>query len=91
MPSYTNIKDPEEKLDYGFDLTDWLNDGCTIAASSWTVETGLTEVDEAATDTQSAVMISGGTENTVYSLKGAITDSEGRVMVRRISLYCLER
>lgn len=91
MTSYTNLKDPEEQLDYGFDLTDWLEDGCTVVAGDWTVESGLTEVSEVTSTSQSAVMVSGGTANTAYSLKGAITDSEGRVMVRRISLYCLER
>lgn len=91
MSSYTNLKDPDEQLDYGFDLTDWLEDGVTVASASWTVGAGLTEVSEATTDTQTAVMVNGGTATNVYQLKGTVTDSEGRVLVRRISVYCVER
>ena len=93
MSSYTNIIDPDETLDYGLDLTDWLETGATIASGSWTAESGLTEVSESSTTTASAVMVSVDTAvaGDVKTLKGTITDSDGRVMVRRIRLYVAER
>lgn len=40
------IKDPDESLDYGFDLVDWLSTGDTVASAVWSI----TEVDTS-TDT----------------------------------------
>ena len=91
MSTYTNIKDPDETLDYGLDLSDWLETGDGIASQSWTCETGVTEVSEAVSGDVGAVMVSGGTSSNVYTLKGTITTDDGRVLVRRIRLYCAER
>lgn len=91
MSSFTNLKDPDETLDFGLDLTDWLETGATIASGSWAVGTGMTEVSESTSSPTSAVMVSGGTATNVYTLKGTITDSDGRVLVRRIRVYCAER
>lgn len=91
MTTLTNIKDPDEVLDYGLELADWLDDGDSIASHAWTVDSGMTEVIEIREGTRSAVMVSGGTAGTLYNLKGAITTSEGRVLVRRIRVYVQER
>jgi polyisoprenoid-binding protein YceI len=93
MSSYTNLKDPDETSDFGLDLSEWLEDGDTLAGASWSVDAGMTEVSEAidTDNAHSAVMVSGGTVGTVYTLKGTMTTSEGRVMVRRIRVYCVER
>jgi hypothetical protein len=93
MPSYTNLIDPDETLDYGLDLTDWLETGATVSSASWTVESGLTEVSESTSSPTSAVMVSVDTAvaGDVKTLKGAVTDSDGRTMVRRIRLYVGER
>lgn len=39
------IKDPDESLDYGFDLVDWLSTGDTIASAVWTIVEVNTSTD----------------------------------------------
>lgn len=39
------IKDPDESLDYGFDLEDWLSSGDTIASALWTITEVGTSTD----------------------------------------------
>jgi hypothetical protein len=91
MSSYTNVKDPNETLDYGFNLADWLETGDALASASFSVETGLTEVSESTSGNAAAVMVSGGTASNVYTVKGTLATDDGRVLVRRIRIYCAER
>jgi hypothetical protein len=91
MTAFTNMKDPDETLDFGLDLTDWLEDGDAISSASWTVPTGMTEVSESTSSPTTAVMTSGGTAGTTYRLKGTVTTTDGRVLVRRIAVHCAER
>lgn len=88
IPTY--IIDPDEKLDYGFDLSEWLEDGDTISNASWDAG-DLTEHAESTTETQTAVMVSGGEKGHVYKPKVTVTTAEGRVLVRRLALACAER
>jgi hypothetical protein len=63
MPSVWR-HDPDAVLDYTIDWSQWLGDGETIAASTWDVPAGLTEVDESETTTATSVRVSGGTAGT---------------------------
>ena len=89
----TYIHDPDAVLDYGFDWTtdDWLDDGETIATSTWTVPTGITKVDQSNTGTITAIWISGGTDGQFYRVINHIVTSEGREDDRSFFLRVKDR
>lgn len=80
------LKEPGEKLDYGFDYTDWLEDGDTITASSWTVPTDLNETDPTFGDTSTTVWLAGGTLGSVYTITNTVTSAAGRIELREFDL-----
>jgi hypothetical protein len=94
--------DPDAKLPYSIDWArggsndgssadlGWLQ-GDTIAASSWTVPSGLTEVSDSFTDTVATIIISGGTAGTIYEVVNHITTALGLEDDRTITLNCKER
>lgn len=71
------IKDPQAKLDYGVDWSDWLA-GDTISGSSWSAETGITVDASSHTDTVATVWLSGGTVGGSYKVTNHITTLGGR-------------
>jgi hypothetical protein len=71
-------KDPDAKLDYGFDWTDWLTSGEVISTSDWIIASGLTEISDSHSNTVTSVWVSGGTINTDYVITNHITTSMGR-------------
>ena len=85
------IKDPDAVLDYGFDWSDWLQDGETISTSSWTVPTGLTEVGDSNTTTATKVWVSGGTAGDDYTITNHIVTSDSREDDRSHTLKVQER
>jgi hypothetical protein len=89
MPTY--IKDPDAVLDYGFDWSDWLAIGETIATSTWTVPTGITKDSSSNSTTATVVWMSGGTAGQTYELVNRIVTSAGRTEDRTISLLVLQR
>ena len=71
LPTYT--KDPQAKLDYGFDWTDWLA-GDTIAASTWvSAPAGLTLTSPTFSNTHTTVWIAGGAVGVSYTVTNHIT------------------
>lgn len=62
-------------LDYGFNWSDWLADGETITASTWTVPTGISEGANSRDDTSVKVWLSGGTVGETYLISCKITTS----------------
>ena len=70
-------KDPNSRLDYGFNWEDWLN-GDTIYSSSWTVPSGLTELSNNHNNTITWIWLSGGTAGAVYKVINRITTVGGR-------------
>ena len=77
MKGCIKYKDPEAKLDYGFDWSDWL-DGDTLNGSTWVVPTGLTEVSNNYSNTITAIWLSGGTLGETYKVVNRITTAGGR-------------
>lgn len=73
-----HIKDPDSKLDYGFDWSSWLATGETILTSTWTVETGLTKVSDSNSTTATTIWVTGGTVGESYVITNHITTSDGR-------------
>lgn len=83
-------KDPDAVLDYSIAWDEWL-DGDTIASATWTVPVGLTKgsdsVNEAAVvldgvlrpaASVSTCWISGGTNNTAYTVSCRVVTAGGR-------------
>lgn len=77
------IKDPEARLDYGLDWSEWLVEGETITASTWTLATAnpdtvLTTSSQSHTDTVTVVWLAGGTLGADYEVTNHIVTSAGR-------------
>jgi hypothetical protein len=71
-------KDPNAVLDYQFDWSDWLADGDTLSASTWTPASGITVDSSARTTTTATVWLSGGTAGQVYEVVNHVTTVDGR-------------
>ena len=99
-------KDPEAKLDYAWDWSDWLDATTTpnesIIAHTVTVPTGLTldssmvsnGVNTAGvtiTNSQVTAWISGGTVGTTYRVECLITTTAGRTDERSLWITVQER
>ena len=77
----TYLKDPDEKLDYGFDWSNALGTD-TISASAWVVPTGITESSSPAPsfdDTTTTIWLEGGTANQDYTIINRITTAGLRI------------
>jgi hypothetical protein len=88
-PSY--IKDPDAVLDYGFDWSEWLQSGETVASASWTVPTGITKNSQTNSTTVSLAWLSGGTAGTNYNVSCKITTSESRIDERTMTIIVRNR
>ena len=86
----TFLHDPDAKLTYGFDWSDWL-DGETIASSTWIVPTGITATGENNTDSETSVMISGVTAKASFVITNRITSSTGEIEDRSFIIKGMER
>lgn len=85
------LKDPDAKLDYGFDWSDWLSTGETISTSTWTVPTGMTQDSSSNTTTIATVWLSGGTVGITYRLINKIVTSQSRTEERSIDIVVENR
>lgn len=76
-PVGVGTKDPDSKLNYTIDWTDWL-DGLSIGGSTWaraTGSTGITIVTSSTTTKKTTVIVSSGTAGASYKLINRITTS----------------
>lgn len=88
----TFIKDPDAVLDYKIDWSDWLEPLTdTIAASSWTADTGITIDSNSFDDDETVVWLSGGTTGTKYGVTNHITTAGGREDDRTIYIKIREQ
>jgi hypothetical protein len=91
-PVRTYSKDPDASLDYGFDWSEWLASGDTIATSTWiSTPVGLTIYDTAFGDDATLCWISGGTDGTTYLVTNRITTLDGRIEDRTFELVVAQR
>jgi hypothetical protein len=89
----TFIKDPDEKLDFGFDWVKRLA-GDTIASSEWEVPTGITESSSPAPthdESTTTIWLEGGTSNGDYILTNRITTTGGRTLEAALLLAVRNR
>lgn len=68
-------KDPNSRLLYGFDWTEWLG-SANILTSQWIVPAGVTADQETNTAKITQVRIAGGTVGTTYTVTNRITTNE---------------
>jgi hypothetical protein len=91
------VKDPNAKLSYTIDWSEWLPTSTTISASTWTLETisgdAAPIVNFAAvnTTTTATITITGGTTNNVYTVTNQITTSAGLIDRRYFRLQIKAR
>ncbi len=69
----TFYKDPDEKIKYTIDWTDWLDGQTTIASSAWVVPGGITQEAVSNSTTQVSIWLSGGSAGTSYDIVNRIT------------------
>jgi len=77
-------KDPNDRLDYGFEWHKWMPDGDIIAQSEWTVSGPDNTVTLSAAfidvpEHKTGVYVAGGTLKSRYILTNKMTTSGGRI------------
>ena len=83
-------KDPNAKLDYTIDWTQWL-DTDTITASTWEVSsTELTIESNSNTNTATTVWLSAGLAGQIYTVTNRITTTLGRIQDQSFRLKIKE-
>lgn len=94
-------KDPQERLDFGFDwnapapVGPWLTTGDTVATSTWSVtvapDNTLTIDNDDKTTTVTRAWVVGGTLGQEYTLTNHVTTAQGRQAERSIVLRVVAR
>lgn len=86
-------KDPDATLDYGFDwgAQGWLDDGDTIASSTWLLPTGISKTIDTFNDSVTVVWLTGGTAFTTYYVTNRITTAQGRTDDRTMRIRVQDR
>lgn len=84
-------KDPDAKLPWSWDWTDWLAEGETIVESEMTVSAGLVKESESHSATSATVWLSGGSPGTPYSVANRIETSMGKIDERTITIRVTNR
>ena len=85
------LKDPDAKLDYSVDWSEWLEEGDSISASVWTVTAGITKISDAHANGVATIWLSGGTAETQYNVANKITTTAGRIDERTLSIIVQSR
>ncbi len=84
------VKDPDSKLDFGFDWSAWLGTDA-ITASVWMADAGLTLTGDAFDATKTTVWVEGGTAGEKLSATNRITTAAGRIDDRTIVITIKEQ
>ncbi|MFI6639934.1 hypothetical protein [Streptomyces sp. NPDC050504] len=85
-------KDPQARLDYSWDWTDWLGASDTVASATVTVPAGLTAVGApVVADAVVTQRVSGGVLGEVYTLVCQVTTVGGLIDERSIRLTIGDR
>jgi len=85
------IKDPEARLDYSFDWSEWLASGETITASTMTASVGITIDASSNTLTSATAWLTGGTSGHSYTVTNHITTSANRQDDRTLTIRVQNR
>lgn len=87
----TPEKDPNARLDYKIDWTPWIIAGDTIAASTFTLDTGITSDLSSFTDTTTTVWLLGGTAGRSYKVVNHVTFASGRQDDRTLLIRVVQK
>jgi len=85
-------KSPTDVLDYSVDWTDWLPAGNTVSTSTFTVSTisgdtsPLTIDSQSNSGTKSTVFLSGGSDDSVYTVTCTITTTNTLTVARQFRI-----
>ena len=87
------VKDPSDVLDYVIDWSAQMTeDGAdTIALSTWTVPTGITQDSESETTTTATIWLSSGVDGTDYDCANKIVTAAARTYERTITIQVRNR
>jgi hypothetical protein len=88
-------KDPDARLDWTIDWSDYLQDGETISTSAWAIDAPPDAVLVIAsgayapsnTGTTATVWLTGGTLHKSYYVRNRITTSDGRIDDQTIRVF----
>jgi hypothetical protein len=85
--------DPDAKLDYAMDWSDWLAEGDAISTHQWSItpQSGSPTQPTLTNDTQATVTVQGFEAGKVYVLTDKITTTAGLIDERSITLRAGER
>lgn len=85
-------KSPEGVLDYMVDwnANGWLGED-TLVSVTWLLDSGLTLVTQAKTDTTAIIWVSGGLLGVTYWVKCTVTTAAGRSEARSFRLVIVRR
>ncbi len=85
------LKDPQAKLDFGFNWSKWLATGETILNHAITVDEGITVDSSTEADGMVTVWLSGGTSGQFYRCACKITTNAGRTDERTMMIQVDDR
>ena len=91
--------DPDSRLDYSLNWSEWLSGGDTLSTSSWTVSTITGDAAPLVIHSQntntvtgiSTAVISGGTAGNIYTVKNRVTTGSGLIDERTFRLIVKNR
>lgn len=83
-------KDPDARLDYTVDWSDWLVADFIVSAAT-SVQAGLTLYTEAFTSTVHTIWLTGGAVGQEYSVTSRIITNAGRIDDRSFTIRVTER
>lgn len=91
--------DPDSRLDYSLDWSEWLSSGDNLATSTWTASTITGDAAPIVINSQntntstgiSTAVISGGTAGRIYTIKNRITTGSGLIDERTFRLVVKNR
>lgn len=97
MPNLQNSnrisKDAQSILDFSIDLSNLLQTGESIATSSWSVPSGITQVTATNSSEIATIWLSGGTLNNIYELVNTVVTNSTptRTFINRLYIPIVKK
>ena len=90
------IMDPDSRLDYAVDWTDWLQPGEQLDAATWTIPSGPGSISalpgsQQVVDGRAIIWLTGGTPGQTYDIVCHIRTSAGLEDDRTMRIACRPR
>lgn len=87
----TITKAPDEEILEGFDWSDRISAGDSLASSTWTLDSGLSGNSGAYNQTSTQVELTGGTAGAQYRVINLVTTSQGEAFQRSFKVQVRDR